>query len=280
MLRDAELATRDYVALVCSGLPAERDINLTTATLRQAQTALTMYADPAWAPTGWALLAATARTALDAAEPGSGFQLAWARGYLASARSTEDLAVLRGWLTGEGVPPGLTVDTELRWSLLQSLAKLGGATDAEIGRELDGDRTASGEREAALARALLPTAENKARVWAQLTGTEELPNWLHRSLLQGFQTSTQVELTAPYAARFFGVVDEVWKRSDSEPAQEFVMMAYPAYQVSEETVTATDAWLAADGHNPSLRRLVAEGRDGVVRALKARRRDMAEAAGR
>jgi aminopeptidase N len=112
-------------------------------------------------------------------------------------------------------------------------------------------------------------------VWARLTGGEDLPNWLHRSLLQGFQHSTQVELTAPYAAKFFEVVDEVWKRSDSEPAQEFVMMAYPAYQVREETVDATDAWLAGDGHNPSLRRLVAEGRDGVLRALKARRKDAA-----
>jgi len=275
MLRDAELAARDYVALVCSGLPAERDINLTTATLRQAQTALTMYADPAWAPQGWAQLAATAKAGLAAAEPGSGFQLAWARAYLGSSRSHEDLAVLRGWLDGTGVPDGLTVDTELRWSLLAALAAQGAATDEEIGRELDGDRTASGEREAAYARALLPTLENKARVWARLTGGEDLPNWLHRSLLQGFQHSTQVELTAPYAAKFFEVVDEVWKRSDSEPAQEFVMMAYPAYQVREETVDATDAWLAGDGHNPSLRRLVAEGRDGVLRALKARRKDAA-----
>ncbi|MCA2216743.1 aminopeptidase N [Jidongwangia harbinensis] len=275
MVRDAELATRDYVALACSGLPAEKDINLTTATLRQTQTALVMYADPDWAPTGWAQLAATARTALEAAEPGSGFQLAWARAYLSASRSTADLAVLRGWLDGEGVPPGLTVDTELRWSLLQTLAAHGVATDDEIGYELDGDRTASGEREAAYARALLPTPENKAQVWERLTGDEELPNWLHRSLLQGFQTSTQVALTAPYAPKFFEVVDALWARSDSEPAQEFVMMAYPAYQVSADTVALTDAWLAADGHNSSLRRLVAEGRDGVVRALKARARDVA-----
>src|SRR3954463_6939039 len=64
MLRDAELAARDYLALVCHGLPAERDINLTTATLRQAQTALAMYTDPAWAPAGWEMLSSTSRAAL------------------------------------------------------------------------------------------------------------------------------------------------------------------------------------------------------------------------
>ena len=79
------------------------------------------------------------------------------------------------------------------------------------------DRTASGEREAALARALLPTPENKAAVWAKLTGGEKLPNWLNRSLLQGFQSSTQVALTAPYAAKFFEVVDQVWTRWTASP---------------------------------------------------------------
>jgi aminopeptidase N len=273
MTRDAELAARDYVALVRHGLPAERDINLTTATLRQAASTLTMYADPRWAPTGWAGLAETARTSLYAAEPGSGFQLAWARAFVGAARSDADLALLRGWLEGTAVPAGLTIDTELRWSLLEALAAMGAATEEEIEAELSGDRTASGEREAALARALIPTRENKARVWAELTADQELPNWLHRSLLQGFQHPTQVALTAPYAPKFFEVVDGVWARSDSEPAQEFVMLAYPAYQISEETVALTDAWLASDGHPASLRRLVAEGRDGVLRALKARRRD-------
>ena len=275
MTRDAELAARDYVALVRSGLPAERDINLTTATLRQAGATLTMYADPEWAPEGWAGLADTARTALFAAEPGSGFQLGWARTFIGAARSDADLAMLRGWLDGTGTPPGLTIDTELRWSLLEALAAMGPATDEEIGEELDSDRTASGEREAALARALLPTVENKARVWTELTGDAELPNWLHRSLLQGFQHPTQVALTAPYAPKFFDAVGGVWARSDSEPAQEFVMLAYPAYQVTEETVRLTDEWLARDGHPASLRRLVAEGRDGVLRALKARAKDTA-----
>jgi aminopeptidase N len=212
---------------------------------------------------------------LAAAEPGSGFQLAWARTFAGAARSQDDLAVLRGWLNGEGVPAGLTVDTELRWSLLQALADRGAATAQEIEDELARDRTASGEREAATAHALLPTADNKARVWAQLTGDQDLPNWLNRSLLQGFQSVTQVELTAPYAEKFFDLVGQVWARSDSEPAQEFVMLAYPAYQVSDDTVTLTDAWLARDGHPQSLRRLVAEGRDGVVRALRARDRDKA-----
>src|SRR5262249_18378542 len=47
MVRDAELPARDYIRLVTSGIPAEKDINLVTSTLRQAQSALTFYAEPA-----------------------------------------------------------------------------------------------------------------------------------------------------------------------------------------------------------------------------------------
>ena len=274
MLRDAELAARDYVTLVCSGLPAETDINLSTWTTRQAASAIAQYADPEWAPTGWAQLAELARTALATAEAGSGWQLTWARLLISSARTPAELDQLRGWLTATGVPDGLVIDTELRWSLLQTLASLGAATEAEIDDELAGDRTASGEREAAVAKALLPTAENKARVWAQLTGDAELPNWLNRSLLSGFQSVKQVALTEPYATKFFDVVGDVWARSDSEPAQEFAMMGYPVYQISDETVALTDAWLARDGNPASLRRLVAEGRDGILRAIKARAKDV------
>jgi aminopeptidase N len=277
MARDAELAARDYVALVLAGLPAERDINLVTATVRQASTAIAFYADPDWAPQGWAELARTARAAMLAAEPGSGFQLAWARAYVSAARGGEELAELRGWLSGDGVPAGLRIDTELRWTLVQALVALGAADTDAIEAELATDRTASGEREAVLARALRPTAENKAAVWSELTGAGDLPNWRHRALVLGFQHPTQTELTAPYASAYFAAVDRMWDQRDSETAQEFVQFAYPTYQVSDDTVAATDAWLARDGAPWALRRLVAEGKDAVVRALKARARDAAAA---
>ena len=65
------------------------------------------------------LLADTARAALAAAEPGSGFQLAWARAFAARGPPPpRTWPSLRGWLDGVGVPAGLAIDTDLRWSLL------------------------------------------------------------------------------------------------------------------------------------------------------------------
>jgi aminopeptidase N len=275
MTRDAEMAARDYVALVCAGLPRETDINLVTATLRQVQTAVAAYVDPAWVPAGWTRLADTALDTLRSAEPGSGFQLAWARAFAASARRPEDLAVLRSWLSGADVPTGLAIDTDLRWSLLSTLVAHGAAEPGEIETELDRDRTASGERAAALARALVPTSESKAETWRRLTGDEKLPNWLQRALLQGFHHPSQLELTLAYREKFFDIVDEIWASRDSETAQEFVLFGYPSVHVSPETVVLTDAWLSTEGQPSSLRRLIAEGKDGVVRALAARVKDAA-----
>jgi aminopeptidase N len=277
MLRDGELAARDYVRLVCRGLPSETDINLVTATINQARSALTFYADAAWAPEGWHQLATCSRDALAVAEPGSGFQLTWARGYAAAAQDEAELAVVADWLRGENLPEGLVIQSDLRWSLLQSLVAGGVASVDQIETELDADRTASGERQAALARALVPTPKSKAETWRRLVEDHHLPNWLQRSLLLGFQHPRQIELTAPYAARYFEVVDEIWAKLDSEPAQDFVVGAYPAYQISDETVALTDAWLARKGSPAPLRRLVIEGRDGIVRALRAREKDASAA---
>jgi aminopeptidase N len=273
MTRDAELAARDYTLLVARGLAAETDINLVIATLRQAQSAVTQFTDRSWTPTGWQLLADSARSALALAEPGSGFQLAWARGLAASARTEADLAILRGWLDGTGVPDGLTIDTDLRWILLHALVAAGAAGPEEIASELDRDRTSGGERASAEAYALVPTEAAKAEAWRRLTDPQPLPNWLQRALLSGFHHPSQLELTAPYVAKFFDVVDEVWATHDSEPAQEFVEYGYPAYHVGQATLEATDAWLSAQGHPAAARRLITEGRDGIVRAMKARAKD-------
>jgi aminopeptidase N len=46
--------------------------------------------------------------------------------------------------------------------------------------------------------------------------------------------------------------------------------------VSQATIDATEAWLADPDKPAPLRRLIAEGRDGIVRAAKGRARDAAE----
>ncbi|MCM2428384.1 aminopeptidase N [Streptomyces sp. RKAG337] len=277
MTRDGELATRDYLELVLSGITKESDIGVVQSLHRQLKLALDLYADPAWRDTGLARWTEAALEQLRAAAPGSDHQLAWARAFAATARTPEQLGLLAGLLDGSQVIDGLAVDTELRWSLLHRLAATGQADEEAIAAELALDPTSAGEEHAAGARAARPTADAKAAVWAAVVEDDKLANSVQESAIGGFVQTDQRELLAPYTERYFSAVKGVWDSRSHEIAQQIVIGLYPALQVSQETLDATDAWLASATPVPALRRLVIESRSGVERALKAQAADAAAA---
>ncbi|MGH3933861.1 MAG: hypothetical protein ACRDS1_02570, partial [Pseudonocardiaceae bacterium] len=65
-------------------------------------------------------------------------------------------------------------------------------------------------------------------------------------------------------------IAEVWDRRTSERAQSCVLGLFPSWMVGQRCVDIAAAWLRDGGQPPALRRLVSEGRAGVVRALNAR----------
>jgi len=272
MTRDAELATRDYLQLVLGGITGESAIGVVQVLLRQLVLALDLYADPAWSRAGFEQLADAASQHLHDAEPGSDHQLTWARIFATAARRDGQLAAVRALLDGSTAVPGLAVDTELRWHLLQCLVAMGAAGDDDIEAELQRDPTDAGQREAWTARALRPTAEAKEQAWRMATAEDELPNQTGLAMIRGFSHPEQHALLAPYRDRYFQVVHDVWNRRTSEVAQNVAIGLYPTWDCSPDTVRATDSFLSApDTELPAaLRRLVNEGRDGVVRALRAR----------
>ncbi|WP_289008044.1 aminopeptidase N [uncultured Thermomonospora sp.] len=275
MTRDAEMATRDYVRLLLSGIRGVTDISVAQTLLRQARTAVHQYADPAWRTTGLQMMADALYDLAHRAEPGSDFQLCYVQALAACAVSDEHLAFLHGLLEGTHTLEGLTVDTELRWTLLRRLVVTGRAGQAEIDAEYGRDSTAAGERHAAGCRAAIPTPEAKAAAWEQIIGGE-LPNALFRATLGGFiDAAERVELLEPYAERYFAEVGRIWAEWSSDMAQTFAEVAYPFLVIDQSTVDRTDAYIASANPQPALRRLLLEGRDGVLRALRARAKDAA-----
>ncbi|WP_406692403.1 aminopeptidase N [Saccharopolyspora sp. ID03-671] len=277
MTREAELKARDFVTLVLgasaeAGIGAESQIGVVQRVLLQTQTALNSYADPSWQPEGWRRFSSRLFELARAAAPGSDHQLAFVNSLTGSVLSDEQVDELRGWLDGSAPLPGLTVDTDLRWGLLQALVAHGAAGEAEIDAELESDQTATGRRRAERARALIPTAGSKEKAWQRAVHDDQLPNAVSDSIIAGFQHPAQRELLAPYVQRYFESIDEVWQRRSSERAQPTVIGLFPSWAVTDETVAAADAWLAGD-RPAALRRLVSEGRAGIVRALAAREFD-------
>ncbi|MQA86651.1 MAG: aminopeptidase N [Streptosporangiales bacterium] len=274
MCRDAEMPARDYVRLVLSGIRGVSDITVLQTLLRQARMVLYNYADPAWRETGTRQLADALQEMLGAAEPGSDRQLAFAQAFIEVAVSPQQLELLRGLLDGSADIEGLLVDTELRWALLRRLVARGVADEPDIETEFARDRTAIGERYAATCRALRPTPEAKAETWRQLI-EGQVPNAVLRALVSGFQHPDQAALLRPYAEKYFEVVGEIWESWTGEMAQNFAVGLYPAVLNEDRTIQLTDDYIERQDPPPALRRLLLEGRDGIVRALRAQECDRA-----
>ena len=274
MCRDAEMATRDYIKLLLSGISGVTDIMVTQTLLRQGTLAIQQYADPSWRETGRELLARELRRLAEEAEPASDFQLAYLQAFVGNASRLEDVAFIQGLLDGSEVLEGLAVDTDLRWTLLHRLVVRGAAGMAEINAELERDPTATGERKAASARAAIPTAEAKAAAWASIVDGR-LPNAVFRATLGGFVEPDQTELLAPFAEKYFAEVGRIWREWSSDMSQGFAQGAYPFLIISQETIDRTDAYLAEEKPPSALIRMLSEGRDGVARALRAQAKDRA-----
>ncbi len=285
MAREAELKARDFATLVAGGFGAESEIGVVQRLLLQAQTAIASYADEQWAAErGWPLLTDQLLFRLDTARPGSDAQLVAVNSLTGGVLYPSVLDGMKGWLLDVAVPEGLTVDTDLRWRLLHALVAHGAASETEIDEELLRDPTAAGQRQAERARALIPTAEAKERAWMRAVHDDDIPNAVQESIISGFAHPVQRGLLGGYVERYFAEVGEVWARRTSERAQSVVIGLFPSWAIDKATVDAADAWLtqgsasgasinAEENHPAALRRLVSEGRAGIVRALGAREFD-------
>lgn len=276
MTRDGEMSTRDYVKLVVSGVGTVADLTVLQTVLRQARQALQQYADPAWRPEGLALLAAKLRSLFDSAAPGSDHQLAFLQAFAPVAASEEDLGLLRGILDGSSVPEGLTVDTDLRWSLVHALVSAGQLAEAAIDAELERDPTATGERSAAQCRAAVPTAEAKAAAWERIVGGK-LANHIARTTIGGFQDARHPELLEPFREKYFAEVGRIYRDWTFDQASTFAVGCFPSLLIEPATVQAAQDFLTTAQPPQALRRLILEGADGVSRALRNREKDAASA---
>jgi len=286
MTRDGELAPRDYIRYALAAVGTETDSTLRQTLIGQivgATTAfltsgafghMTSFLRPEHRSEAAAEAAAALRQLMTRAEPGSDAQLQLAAAFARLARSEDDVAYVRGLFDGTQVLDGLSLDTDMKWTLLTSLAAAGAATDAEIDAQLASDNTATGIARAAGARAAYPTAEAKAKAWHDLVETDSLPNETARAVALGFGRVHDTTLLGPYVERYHAALREVWDARTYAMASNFVTVLYPIALSDQALFDATQAWLAANQDAPAgLVRLVAENRDIVRVALTAQARD-------
>jgi len=271
--RDAEAKASDFAQLVLNNVGAETGSTTMRTALGQLVLAVSAYVAPERQEAETIAAADGVWRLAQQAEPGSDAQFQFVKFFAQLARTDEQLATVAGLRDGSVTLPGLEVDTDLGWELLQSLVTGGKAGAAEIDAALAEDNTASGNQAAAHARAALPTAEGKAAAWESVVEKDGAPNLIVRATGVGFQRAHDRALLTPYIAKYFDSLRTIWETRSYAIAAGLINGLYPFTLANEELAEATRAWLDANPEPAALRRLVVENLARVERALKVQQAD-------
>src|SRR5690606_2468339 len=253
--RDAETAASDYIDLVLGNIGRETESTTVRTTLAQLLLAASGYVAPE-------RRAATREKVADAlwalaqhAEAGSDSQLQLVTAFANTLVTPEHAGIVGRLRSGEETLPGLEIDADLSWLLLNGLAAAGATDAGAIDAALSADNTSKGAEFAAQARAALPTAEAKRAAWSSLIDNADLPNTIVRSAALGFVHPSGVEVLGEFIPKYFDMLVPIWEGRTYQIADYLIVGLYPRTLASVELRHATRAWLSSNQDAaPALRR--------------------------
>ncbi len=270
MVRDQQLSSLDYLALLRSRAPGERHPELVETLTANALAAIVRYVPEELIPREAHALFAAARDALEAV-PAGDLKKIWARSLIGAAATPDDVAELQQIIDGATRIPGLETDQEMRWGVAvkASAYALPGAEE-RVSRERERDPSDRGVRAVLRATVARPDPRAKAEAWQKFLGDGYGSLHLTAAAMSGFNWRHQRELLEPYVDQFFAVVPGVFTGRDKEFAVEFFRHLAPSYRVEPATIERARELLdAAPGH-ALLQRTVREFIDDTERALRCR----------
>ncbi len=275
MTRDGDLPAGEFARLVMESLTVEPDVGLMEQTLSWARMAIDAFGARDLRSPRLAALAAAALEVSRKRADEPDIQLAAAQAFVSSASSRAQSDLLKAWLEGSRIPAGLDIDHDLRWRSIHRLAVLGQVPRARIERGMEEDRTFAGRVRGMEALASLPTVKAKAAAWSAVMEDDSLSNHVVEATARGFWQQEQLELGRPYVDPYFEAVSTIWQRRTLEMALMIARLMYPAVLIEAGTIERTDAASASPNLEPGLRRVLAERRDEIRRALACRQADVA-----
>ena len=274
MCRDGEMAAADYVELVLSAVGVESDPVAVRTVLGQAASAARHYTPLTHRAAVLSRWQQGITALMDAALPGSDLQLALVKAFPNAAEDEAGADRLAGWLAGIGVPAGVEIDPELRWSSVVNLARLGRLDEAAIDAEAERDQTVTGAEQAAAAKAARPTAAAKAEAWRLATEDADVPNGTQRAITLAFWQRAQDEVLTPYVERFLSTAEQIslgeggWATKGYALRENVLRYLFPVPEQLAPFIARLDSWLAETELVDSVRRPIIEGRDNAARALR------------
>ncbi|MFJ9003818.1 aminopeptidase N [Streptomyces canus] len=267
-VQDGTYPAAAHLALVSRMVQEESELSILAEVLEQARNDVAdRFLAPEERPAAMARVAEALRGRLARTDADDERMITLFRGLV---EFTADTMELSGWLAGDGLPPGLVLDTDVSWRIRYRLAVLGGMDTADIAAAVHAGPGAVAEQYAAKCRAALPEASAKNEAWTTIMHGSDLSNYELWSLAEGFWQPEQTALTEPYVERFFTDMPAAADRRGDLVLDLLLRFLYPRYATGPGTLAAAKRMLALDGLPVTLRRRVADHTHDLRRVVAAR----------
>ena len=272
--RDGEIPATEYIELVIAHIGAETESTTLRSAVNQMIQAARTYVAPEHRTEAIEIVGDALWQLAFTAEAGSDAQFQFVTGFANIASTDRHVEQLRALRSGSTKLPGLAIDTDLSWQLLDGLVMNGAAGESEIEAALAADNTANGAQSAARARALVPSVEAKLAAFDSVVN-HDVPNMIVRFTGLGLTRVNDPSLLEPLVAKYFASVDRIWEERSYHMASALIEGLYPATIASAQLAETTRAWLAERERTAGLTRMLKEALATVERALVAQERDAA-----
>lgn len=268
MVRDRRMPSIEYLDLVRGALPGEPSaaiVRMVTATVAGA---VGRYVPADLIDTEADRFVATARDAIEAADPGD-LRVLWGRALIGLA-TTEASAVAAAALVDEP-PVGLSVDQDMRWSVALRWVSLAvDGADARLATERARDTSDRGDRAMTTAEASRPDPVVKSDVWDRIHGEGYGSLAMEMAAANGFWRRQQADMLEPYVGRFFDGLPAAFAEREPEAAKAYYHALYPGYRIEGSTGEMIRKLRERDDLGVMLTRLLRESEDDLERALACR----------
>jgi aminopeptidase N len=271
MVRDQQLKSTDFLALVREKLPLEPMSELTDAVLSHAAAALGRYVPDERRESEYHLSFLTNWSAMQNAPAGDA-KIIWARAVIAAAIVPADIQRVTQLIDGTEVVEGLNIDQDMRWAVAVKTVGHGMPGGEErVAQELERDPSDRGQRAQLRAKVSVPSATVKADAWDTINGEGYGSLYMTVAAMSGFNWTHQRELLSQYIPRFFEALPGIFRDKDREFASDYLRAMFPSYQVDDDILARSEAVLAAAGDDqPVLARMLREANDDLARAIRCR----------
>ncbi|MCY3881598.1 MAG: ERAP1-like C-terminal domain-containing protein, partial [Chloroflexi bacterium] len=271
MVRDQQLKSTDFLAIVREKIGLEQNIELVDSVLGHAASSQNRYVPAEQRDAEAHLLFETAREGLLAASDND-TRIIWGRALVGLAVNPDDLAYVGHLADGEEVIAGFELDQDMRWGVAARHVAFGLPGAAErVAAEAERDPSDRGQRAQLRCQTAVPDASVKADAWERFNGEGYGSRYLNQAAMSGFNWTHQADLLAPYVDAFFDQVGGIFVERDREFATVFYGGLFPSYRVEQDTLDRAQALLDETPEEQAvLQRMLREAIDDLGRAIACR----------